>query len=128
MLKWREELRPGVGLRQIVQQATAALSCMDSERLEELVRCCVDLQCELHHRGDLAASSYSAEIRRELESANWELEVLGRVLCETRANLAVFTRLREIRLRNAVIGSAEMGSKGMAAWKQLGGSGEYGDN
>jgi hypothetical protein len=45
--EWQEQLRPGAALQEIVQQATAALIVMDAERLEELARCCADLNRDI---------------------------------------------------------------------------------
>jgi hypothetical protein len=104
-IQWREQLRPGVALREIVQQATAALVRMDADRLEELALCCADLHCELRGRDVLTTSSrfqsdLHGDLWHELEEAGRDLEVLRRVLRETRANLTVFTRLQAIRLRD----------------------------
>lgn len=76
-------------LREVVQEATAALVRMDAERLEELARCCHDLNHD----------SASAATAGDIASAEMELYLLGRVLYETRANLKVLSRLHAIRLR-----------------------------
>ena len=101
---WQEELRPGVALREIVEQATAALVAMDAERLEELARCCAYLNREIDQRGR------SAEAVIALRGAENGVKLLGRVLYETRANLTVLTRLHAIRLRESMAASSQIGS------------------
>jgi hypothetical protein len=103
---WREQLRPGVALREIVAQATASLIAMDTERLEELARCCADLNRgsgDVHiaefHSGDAANADANSESRHDLEQMAMDLRLLDRVLFETRANLTVLSRLHAIRLR-----------------------------
>jgi hypothetical protein len=98
---WQEQLQPGRALREIVQQATAALIQMDAQRLEELARCCADLNRELH------ASAFPAKVAADLDISAHEIKLLGRVLFETRANLTVFTRLHTLRLREAETGQFE---------------------
>ena len=93
---WREELRPGVALKGIVQQATAALIAIDAQRLEELALCCADLNREWEQ------SSACAEAAGELRSAGGDLHLLGSVLGETRANLTVLLRLHTIRIRESL--------------------------
>jgi hypothetical protein len=90
---WQEQLKPGVALREIVQQATAALISMDAERLEELARCCADLNREIESTG---AAMVAGLVLREAEN---EVKLLGCVLYETRANLTVLSRLYALRLR-----------------------------
>jgi len=94
---WQEQLRPGVALREIVRQATAALIQMDSERLEELARCCSDLNREVQG----SDSDTALEAAADMQASEHDLRVLERVLFETRANLNVFTRLHVIRLNEA---------------------------
>jgi hypothetical protein len=106
---WREQLRPGVALREIVAQATASLIAMDTERLEELARCCADLNrgsVDVHiaefHGGDAAnadANHADSESWTALEQMAMDLRLLDRVLYETRANLTVLTRLHAVRMR-----------------------------
>ena len=90
---WQEQLKPGVALREIVQQATAALISMDAERLEELAKCCADLNREIESKGETAKAGLAL---REAES---EVKLLGCVLYETRANLTVLSRLFAVRLQ-----------------------------
>lgn len=95
IVDWQEQLKPGIALRQIVQQATVALVSMDAERLEELARCCADLNREVELSGDAADAALAL---REVEN---DVNLLGRVLYETRANLTVLSRLHALRLREA---------------------------
>jgi hypothetical protein len=91
-ISWQQQLRPGVALRQIVQQATKSLIEMDPVRLEELARCCVALNQELQGTGGTAEAA-------DLKDAGDDLKLLGRVLVETRANLTVLSRLHALRIR-----------------------------
>jgi len=95
-IAWQEQLRPGVALRGIVQQATAALVAMDAERLEELARCCADLNRDWEESEDRAKAAL------EIRDASRDLALLEAVLHETRANLTVITRLHTMRLREAM--------------------------
>jgi len=96
IIAWQEQLRPGIALKEIVQQATAALVSMDAERLEELALCCADL-----NRGS-EESGLREEAAIGLQGAGSDLELLKRILHETRANLSVLTRLHTIRIREAI--------------------------
>lgn len=92
---WQEQLRPGIALREIVQQATAALVSMDAERLEELAKCCADLNREIELSGQ------TAEAALALQEAGNDVKLLDCILYETRANLTVLSRLHALRLREA---------------------------
>jgi len=94
-IAWQEQLRPGVALREVVEQATAALVCMDAERLEELARCCVDLNLAIEENGE------TLEAARDFQGSQKDLRILGRVLHETRANYIVLSRLFVLRLQDA---------------------------
>jgi hypothetical protein len=128
-VQWREQMRPGVALRDIVSQATISLIAMDAERLEELARCCMELnrgcgnlpECEVagfadgddSHAGSGMVGIATPDANRAWPNASpaprepgclWEqmaadLALLDRVLFETRANLIVLSRLHAIRLR-----------------------------
>lgn len=95
IVDWQEQLKPGVALRQIVQQATAALVSMDAGRLEELAMCCADLNREIELSGE------TAEAALALREAKNDVNLLGCVLYETRANLTVLSRLHALRLHEA---------------------------
>ncbi len=88
---WQQQIRPGAALREIVQQATLALVAMDSDRLEELARCCADLN------RDLQIPAERADAGEQLQSSEAELRLLGRILFETRANLSIFSILDQSR-------------------------------
>lgn len=90
---WQEEVRPGAALHSLVQEATTALIAMDAERLEELARCCADLNRELHASGTVADTANAIALSRK------NVDLLGRILVETRANLVVLSRLHAIHLR-----------------------------
>jgi hypothetical protein len=92
-IDWQEQVRPGAALRKLVKEATAALISMDTQRLDELARCCADLNRELQETGGIA------EVVAELQDVADDMKLLKRVLFETRANLTVLSRLRVIRLR-----------------------------
>ena len=94
---WQEQWKPGISLREIVQQATAALISMDAERLEELARCCADLNREIESTGAAAAAGLA------LREAENEVKLLGCILYETRANLTVLSRLYALRLRETAV-------------------------
>ena len=98
---WQQELRPGVALREIVRQATEALIRMDAERLEELARCCSDLNRDLHRDLQGSDSDTAIEAAADMQASAHDLRVLERVLFETRANLTVFTRLHVMRMNEA---------------------------
>ena len=121
---WQQELRPGAALRTLVREATDALIAMDAERLEELARCCVDLNRELEAQYSLAEV---AEAAREIAA---ETDLLGRILVETRANLAVLTRLHVIHL-NQYLDSTSAADNAAAACgdtRLFFAGGSYGDN
>lgn len=94
-IAWQEQLRPGVALREVVEQATAALIRMDAERLEELARCCVDLNLVIEENGE------RLEAASDFQSSQNDLRILGRVLQETHANYIVLSRLFVLRLQDA---------------------------
>lgn len=128
-IAWQEELRPGEALKGIVKQATAALVAMDADRLEELARCCADLNRKLEESGDLTSGASA------IQEAAGDLDLLRRVLFETRANLTVFSRLHAIRLREALSrqdlhtgGRAGSASQFLNAWSSLERKVDYGDN
>lgn len=122
---WQQELRPGTALHAIVQEATDALIAMDTERLEELARCCADLNREL------AANCSPAELREAADEIAAETRLLGRILVETRANLAVLTRLHVIHLKERLDSSRAGGDTATARndYRHFcAGGGSYGDN
>lgn len=122
---WQEQVRPGVALRELLIEATAALIAMDAERLEELARCCVDLNQEVLKTGDVTHAG------AELQRSNQEMKLLQRVLLETRANLTVLSRLHVLRLREMSTPPQRTSPARCDAaigWQGVEGSADYGDN
>jgi mRNA degradation ribonuclease J1/J2 len=122
IVDWQEQLKPGVALRQIVQQATAALVSMDAERLEELARCCTDLNREIELSGE------AAEAALELREVENDVNLLERVLYETRANLTVLSRLHALRLREAGALRAPFEVEAIQGLSRVERKADYGDN
>jgi hypothetical protein len=122
--RWQEQVQPGAALRTLVQEATAALIAMDAQRLEELARCCADLNRELQGTGAMA------EAAAEIQCAAEDVNLLGRVLFETRANLVVLSRLHAIRLHERFIPAGEETGSGLAIdrWQGMAKGVAYGDN
>ena len=125
----QEQLRPGAALREIVQQATAALVAMDAERLEELAKCCADLNREIESAGE------TAKVALTLREAENDVKLLGCVLYETRANLTVLSRLHALRLRDAATlqinyadGRMRYGVPALKGLNRVERTAEYGDN
>jgi hypothetical protein len=128
-IAWQEQLRPGVALKGIVQQATAALIAMDSERLDELALCCADLNREWDKCGA------RARVASDLRGAGSDLNLLKAILSETRANLTVLSRLHAIRLREALYlesrqssGRAAEDAEAFGMWMGQERTPDYGNN
>lgn len=128
-MAWQEQLRPGLALKGIVQQATAALVAMDAERLEELALCCADLNRERDEPG------MRAQADAELRGTGSDLNLLKAILSETRANLTVLSRLHSIRLREAFFFEssrsptrAEVEAEAFGLWTGRERTADYGDN
>jgi hypothetical protein len=117
---WQEQLRPGVALQEIVQEATAALVSMNADRLEELARCCEDLNREVQQTGDWE------DVASSLKNSEKDLKLLELVLRETRANLTVLSRLRSLQQTNPEWRCGEWMESG--TWPRLGRSSKYGDD
>ena len=81
-------------MRELVQEASAALARLDAERLEELARCCQALNRDLRKRPQ---GRDGATLAAEAREAAGEFVVFTRVLAATRANLEVMMRLRAFR-------------------------------
>jgi hypothetical protein len=122
--RWQEQVQPGVALRTLVQEATTALIAMDAQRLEELSRCCADLNRELQGTGAMAAAA------AEIQYASEDVHLLERVLFETRANLVVLSRLHAIRLRERFLPTGDELRRGVATdlWPGTAKGAAYGDN
>lgn len=97
----------------LLQEATDALVRMDADRLEELARCCADLNRQIQvaspprrsaREGVSSADSASFSMRgleQQLSAQRASMAVMARLLAETRANLRVLTRLHMLRLKAA---------------------------
>ena len=111
-------------LKELVGEATRALSRLDATRLEELA-----LSCQALNR---ALTDESAEARAvmvfEAKEATGDMAVFARVLEATRANLNVMSRLRELRAGRLEYGDICPGSglSQAAAWR--GTESRHGDN
>ena len=80
-------------LKELVCEASHALACLDTKRLEELAHSCQALNRELAPMN----SSGRADLARQAREAAEEMAVFSRVIDATRANLNVMNRLRELR-------------------------------
>jgi hypothetical protein len=78
-------------LRELLAEASRALSRLDADRLEELALCCQALN------RDLPPALERAQLARQARAAEQEMAVFARVLDATRGNLEVLHRLRELR-------------------------------
>src|SRR5438309_546406 len=108
-IDWQDHVRPGGALREIVQQATVALVAMDAERLEEMALCCRDLNRGLEEGGELS------QVAGNLPGCSLDLQLLHRVLYETRANLTVLSRLHAIRIRETAVAQSKPAAVGTDA-------------
>ncbi len=111
----------------LLREATDALVRMDADRLEELVRCCADLNRQMQSV-ELPAGNPSPSMRRlaqEVSAHQASIAVMGRLLAETRANLRVLTRLHLLRLK-AAESAAE--SQHAGVWHVRPAGVDYGDN
>ncbi len=121
-----ESKRQDACWQELLQEATEALVQMDAERLEELARCCADLNRQPKRsrsaRGpwqQSVAHRQAAAVAKERES----LAILERLLEETRANLRVLTHLHLLRLK------AEAGTQEQwESWRHRPAGAGYGDN
>jgi len=81
-------------LRELVVEASLALARLDADRLEELALSC----WALNRDPAVLNGDERANLRREAHDASREMDIFGRVLDATRANLEVMNRVRERRL------------------------------
>jgi hypothetical protein len=112
-----QESAGGRELKELVQEASRALSRLDADRLDELA-----VSCRLLNR-ELSGMNREAMARQAREAAA-EMAVFGRVLEVTRANLNVVNRLRELRAGRPEYG--ERSSPAGGAWTAV--EGGRGDN
>ncbi len=111
-------------LKELVSEATRALSHLDADRLEELALSCQALNRALTDE-DAAAR---AAVVFEAKDATGDMAVFARVLEATRANLNVMSRLRELRAGRLEYGDLCPGSglSQTAGWR--GTESGHGDN
>ncbi len=84
---------PSPALKQIVLEASQALAQLDADRLEELARSCAALNRDWR----IADAVEHAELTRQASESADDMAIFARVLEVTRANLAVMSRLRDLR-------------------------------
>ena len=94
-----EDQQSGMSMLEIVRQATAALTKMNVERLEDLAQCCEDLNpsslgVSLARCGGFVSGWNGCQD----DFLDIDLRVLGQILEETRANLSLLERLRVSRI------------------------------
>ncbi len=82
-------------LKELVLEASRALTLLDAPRLEELAVSCEALNRNL----DAMGADEKRELARQAREAQADISVLKRVLEATRANRNVMRRLREMRER-----------------------------
>uniref|UniRef100_E6PZE3 Uncharacterized protein n=1 Tax=mine drainage metagenome TaxID=410659 RepID=E6PZE3_9ZZZZ len=136
---WQEQFQNGSGpsrsveLSGLVREATESLVRMDADRLEELARCCRDLNREpagmIDQRVDQRLATQDSmrertrELARELTRQRASMDVFARLLVETRANLRVLSHLHALRLR-----ASGMGEFALSGLERSGRKVGYGDN
>ncbi len=81
-------------IAEVAEQAIKALISMDAQRLEDLADCCEALN------GSREADTQGGFLRCDYSSLPHGMKVLERMLFETRANLTVFTRLHQMRIKS----------------------------
>jgi len=117
--QWGKEMHPGSGLRGLLQEAIEALVLMNADRLEELARCCVDLNRDLPGWNE-GCQPTTARLNVGL---GLDLELFGQILQETRANIRVLNRLRTPQFH--IAGYSREPAMCMSAQRR---EAEYGDN
>jgi len=138
-MDWQHQLQSQARLREIVQQATASLVAMDAERLEELAQCCADLNREIQKTSQSGSSDVAEgnAFDGKSDDTAYDLQLFEHILFETRANLAVFSRLHVMRLHEAGLlleGAMPYGPNGLDALRSrsesevAGRDVDYGDN
>jgi alpha-D-ribose 1-methylphosphonate 5-triphosphate synthase subunit PhnI len=77
-------------LKALVAEAAKSLAKLDADRLEELALSCEALHCE-------GSGDEQQLTLREVRGAKRDMALLAKVLEATRTNVAVMSRLRELR-------------------------------
>jgi ATP/maltotriose-dependent transcriptional regulator MalT len=107
-------------LKELIAEASRALTRMDCARLEELALSCQALNKDL--------TPWNTDQRKELERQAREvapdMAVFARVLEATRSNLKVMHRLRELRMGQLEYSVGSAGS----CWGAAGTKSEHGDD
>ena len=111
-------------LKELVVEASRALSRLDADRLEELALSCQALNRALVHEDAEA----HAMLALEAKDAAGDMAVFARLLEATRANLNVMNRLRELRTGRLEYreGRLEPGVSQASAWRRT--ESGHGDN
>ena len=108
-------------LKELVVEASRALTRLDADRLEELALCCQALNRDLTDRDLLHGDAADrAALAMECKEAGGDMAVFARVLEATRANLDVMNRLRELRGGRLEYGEghAKYGGPQMPEWRR----------
>jgi hypothetical protein len=95
-MREREAADANPELKTLVAEAAQALALLDVQRLGVLICTCEALKLQLQRQD--ANPELRARLAREVQAAAPEMAVFARVLDATRENLAVMSRLRELRL------------------------------
>lgn len=110
-------------LKDLVAEASQALSRLDAERLEELALSCQALNRDLV-LGDRTNADQDTRkaLAAECREAVGDMAVFARVLDATRANLHVMNRLRELREGRLEYrgGPLEYGRSEAQSWRRTG--------
>jgi hypothetical protein len=102
----KEQIRPE--LKELVREATVALTRLDAERLEELTRCCQALNRDRKKRTGVRDR---AELAQQAREAAGEFAVFTKVLEASQTNLKVTTRLRAFRQEELEYGRQGRGNQ-----------------
>ena len=103
-------------LKQLVTEASRALSQLDAARLEELALSCQALNRDLA----VAGAEDRVELARQARLAAGELAVFAKILEGTSRNLKVMSRLQQLRSRRL-----EYGERPARGWPpEVGGHGD----
>ncbi|HEY6490676.1 MAG: hypothetical protein WCC26_19005 [Terracidiphilus sp.] len=93
-------------LQDLLRDASQALACLDSDRLEALA-----VSCRALNPFDSSDAVDRARLTGQAQSVQQDLAVFARVLAATRANIEVMRRLEGLRE-----GKIEYGARWGGAW------------
>jgi hypothetical protein len=90
----------GAELRAVVVEASQSLARLDASRLQELALSCEALNRQMEQLGQEGQedAGWRNGLARQAREARQDMEIFGRVLEATRANLNVMQRLRAMRM------------------------------